>query len=57
MKAIFDRASTIIRDLVGLVGAVAVVHGVASIHEPSAWIVAGGAMVGYAWLSARAKAD
>ncbi len=31
------------RDLVGVAGAAAVVHGVWQIHEPSAWIV-GGAM-------------
>ncbi len=56
MKFRLASVATVIRDLVGVAGAGAVIHGVAAIHEPSAWIVAGGAMVGYAWLSARAKA-
>lgn len=54
------RAAAIVRalgiDLASLVGAVMIVHGVDEIHRPTAWIVAGLALLALSVLAARRSA-
>lgn len=46
-------APTAIRDLVGLCGLAAVVHGVEMIYRPAGWIAGGLCLVAHAVLTAR----
>lgn len=46
-------APVIFRDAIGVSGLIMVVHGVAAIHRPSGWIVAGLIVVAMTFLSAQ----
>lgn len=64
MRKIFSfigrAVKPLIRDLIGLAGCSIFVYGVWMIHQPAAYMVAGAALVGFAWLMAqdsKPKAD
>lgn len=59
-KEMIDVALKIVpvatRDVIGLIGLAALVHGVTMIYRPAGWIIAGVLLVAYAGLTARRSA-